>query len=87
MPLDFLKKCYEPHSLLRLASDSTVGPIYNELLLAIQPLTALPFRLYSTFELNQVSRKQVQDVSQTGVAETTKGRESYVCCIDDVIFS
>ena len=74
MPLDFLKKCYEPHSLLRLASDSTVGPIYDELLLAIQPLTALPFRLYSTFELNQLSRKQAQDVSQTGVAETTKGR-------------
>ncbi|XP_062512554.1 uncharacterized protein LOC134188384 [Corticium candelabrum] len=87
---DFLFKYYEPYALLRLSSGPATS-IFNELLISMQPLIALPFRLYSAFESQQAARyrqRQAQmseNVKQEG--ESNEERQSVVNLSEPVVAS
>jgi hypothetical protein len=65
---DFLEKYYSPDSLLCLSS-GPASVIYNELLISVQPLSTLPFRLFSSFEAQQAALQRQPQPRQDGVEE------------------
>ncbi|XP_071788396.1 uncharacterized protein [Asterias amurensis] len=72
---DIVRRLYEPNAFLSLCNGAT-KTFFNSLLLAVQPLTLLPFDLDYKFEHQGIEKQQIQQREKQQLMELYSGKTS-----------